>query len=316
MKNVPKSHHYVTRAYMKRFSNDIVHVYALFKNNNKKIVIPNMPTGVENLCAETDFYTVLDECGMKNTNVESILASYEDSLKEVFNLIRPNLIYPYCDGGVFLNGRENIRMIDAVAVQFVRGKFVRKTGLAIIDRHFDDLFEETRIKLKGKKNAASELEYLKRNRELIKQNALAEGPLVEMFINWQESLLRKSVQNRKCHLVVNMTDIDFVSSDEPVLICKEIKDDGIIRWSAISDPDSCIYYPLDSKHLIMLGPLENYTGTAGTASTIKTLGTGCERMVLGMNVAQFVQCDRTLISQKRETLERIADIATLKYGYR
>ena len=60
MKNVPKSHHYVTRAYMKRFSNDIVHVYALFKNNNKKIVIPNMPTGVENLCAETDFYTVLD----------------------------------------------------------------------------------------------------------------------------------------------------------------------------------------------------------------------------------------------------------------
>lgn len=305
MKSVPKLHHYVTRAYMRRFSFDGKHVYTLFKDCRGGIKIPNRPTGVEKICSETDFYTVFDVNGVKNTKVEEILAVYEDSLTSIFNLIRPDLIYPYQEEGAIFGTDIKIRLVDAMAIQFARGKYVRKAGQKVIDKHYNDLFEEARIKLKGNPKASSELEFLKKNREMIKRNALAEGPLIEIFKNWHDSELRNNFQNRKCYIVVNMTGVDFITSDEPVLSCKEIKDDGTIERTAINDQRSIICYPIDAKHLIMLDPLDDSINDGNGPCFVKNLGSEHKGIVFGLNTAQLAQCDRTLISLRRETIENM-----------
>ena len=104
--NEPKRHHYVTRAYMRRFSND-EHVYVLFKKDDNNCTITQKPTSIENICVETDFYTVFEEDEKKNSSVERLLARFEDETPNtVFSYIQPDLVFPFQEGGTILDARQ------------------------------------------------------------------------------------------------------------------------------------------------------------------------------------------------------------------
>ena len=92
MKNRPKNHHIVPRAYLKRFTTDGEHAYVLRKPSNEII---GKPTNIRNLCVEKGFYSSYGRYGADEVWAETTLASLEDRISNwILPQIPPNLLFP------------------------------------------------------------------------------------------------------------------------------------------------------------------------------------------------------------------------------
>ena len=303
--NEPKRHHYVTRAYMRRFSND-EHVYVLFKKDDNNCTITQKPTSIENICVETDFYTVFEEDEKKNSSVERLLARFEDETPNtVFSYIQPDLVFPFQEGGTILDAKQKKMIVDSIAIQIARGKSTREYGLSVIDNYYQEMLEETRRQYDGTPNLEYQLEQLKNNEERIKNNALVEGPVIELMKGGQHSKLRKNLQNRICFILINTTELDFVTSDEPVLVCDGTKRQNGIFHCPLGNWNSIVYYPLDPKHMVALYTKEFCHATNNVTGNIILLGDSDRSFILNANVAQLSQCNRCLIAKRKESLKDI-----------
>ena len=306
MKKTPKRHHFVTRAYMNRFSDGSGHIYVLFKNKKGCHFVSKKPINVQNLCVENDFYTTFGVNMKKSVCVEQALARFEDEVpNSIFAQSPPNLLYPYINGGVVLNYIQKIKLVDAIAIQIIRGKAIREYGRSIIDESYRELLNETREKYKLRPELSMELDYLAQNEEQIKTNALAEGAIIELLKGGKNSKMRDNLQNRVCSILINTTELDFVTSDEPVLICSGIgKKIGIFNCP-LENWDSIVYYPLDPKHLVVLYTKSFCGETDNNVGKIVLLGDEDKDFIRTINNAQYFQCNRYVMAQHVNSLEEI-----------
>ena len=214
-----KRHHYVTRAYMRRFAiNDRVNV--LFKNDDGGCFISRKPVNIENICVETNFYTLFEQDKRKNTNVEHMLAEFENKVPNLFfPQIQPDLIYPFREGGIILDTIQKQMIVDAIVVQIARGKSIREYGLSVVDNCYLNMIEAVKRQCEKTPSLMSLLDQLINNEDQIKNNALVEGSVAELLNTGRDSMLWSNLQDRICFVLINTTDLDFITSDEPVLVC-------------------------------------------------------------------------------------------------
>lgn len=292
---------------MCRFSDGNGLVYTLSKDNEKIQGTPNNRAYVKNLCVEKDFYMLHNDKNNLDDSVEKILAKFEDDVpNELFKNIPPDLLFPFQDGGAVLDMRQRILLIDAIAIQIARGKATRKYGLSVVKSYYDIALNELKDKLKDDPNRDIHLAFLRQNREMIKSNALIEGAVIELMKHGHDSLLIDNLQRRNCFLLINTTDIDFITSDEPVLICDAAsKEAGIFKCS-LDSPWSVVYYPLDPKHLVALYTAEYCGGIRSNTCNAIVLGNNDKKFISDFNWLQYQQCHRCVIANKKESLDSIS----------
>lgn len=309
MANEPKRHHYVTRAYMRRFSDDNKHVFVLFKKNRKDRVSQSI--NIDKLCVESDFYALYND-KQKYMDVENSLAWFEDSISnKVLSQIDPNLVFPFNEGGVMLSERQKIMVVDAIAVQIARGKSTREYGLSVIDGHFKELLKDAKEEFKGLPDMKLKMDYLRKNEEQIKKNALAEGPVIELLKGGQKSMMRNNLQNRICFVLVNTTELDFITSDEPVLVCDDSGRRNGIFQCPLDNWNSFVYYPLDPKHMIALYTQEYCHVTNNTVGHTIVLSDSDYDFIRSVNSLQFAQCNRYAMAKRKESF-----VDVTKYDWR
>ncbi|MBR6166148.1 DUF4238 domain-containing protein [Candidatus Saccharibacteria bacterium] len=307
MANTPKLHHYVPRSYLRRFTHDGKHVFVLFRKNDRRFTSPKS-VNIDKLCAETDFYATFDNNGRKSIVVEQELASFESAVANtVFSQIQPSVIFPYQEGGILLNVKQKIAIVDAIAVQIVRGKSTRNYGLSVIGDIYKKELDALEEKVADDPSLSPDLEYLKKNESRLKTNALAEGAIIELLKNGQESKLRQNLQNRACFVLINTTNLNFLTSDEPVLITRIGSKTKTIFDYPLGRSDSVVYYPLDSRHMIALYAKEHCQTTNNITGNIVLLGENDKEFIQYLNYIQSIQSNRCLIAEEKEGFTEVTD---------
>lgn len=310
MTKQPRRHHFVTRAYMRRFSEDGEHVYTVFKKGRSGF-IPPKPTSVENLCLENDFYTILDPDMKKNTRVEEILARYEDTIKrELFDYIPVDLLHPFQENAPILTKRQKLRLCDAIAMQIARGKATRDYGSSVIEQLYSDALSKLKSKHKDTPNILRELDIIAKDRERLTINALVEGSLIELIKGPRNSLIISNLRERVCFIFINLTGIDFMTSDEPVLVCDSTGGKNGIFNCPLGNWNSVVYYPLDARHMAALYTREYCGGISADECRIVTLGEKDLAFIDAVNTAQYLQCNRCVIAKRKESLYRLPHITS------
>lgn len=302
MKNKPKKHHIVPRAYLKRFTPDREHAYVLLKPSNEII---GKPINIRNLCVEKGFYSSYDRYGANEVWAETTLASLEDRIPNwILPQIPPNLLFPCQNMGRILDTKQKIALVDTVLLQFWRGRSARNF-FATVDELYDEILEEAEESLTGGSERGATIALLKKHKDTRRRNVTVRGPIValkEDALNYDG--IRCNLQNRTCYILINMTGIDFVTSDDPVIFYNLRTNRHGLMKCPLADPDSAVFYPLDAKHMVALYTQESCLGDSFSALAMILDHTDV-RFVREFNLLQYNQCTHCVVAQRKESLEAI-----------
>ena len=114
--------------------------------------------------------------------------------------------------------------------------------------------------------------------------------------------IRCSFQSRVCYILINMTGVDFVTSDEPVIFYNLRNGRYGLMNSSLIDPDVAVFCPLDAKHLVALYTQESCLGDPTSALTMILDHTDAQ-FVRELNLLQHDQCTHCVVAQRKESLE-------------
>ena len=303
MKNKPKKHHIVPRAYLKRFTPDGEHAYVLLKPSNEII---GKPINIRNLCVEKGFYSSYDRYGANEVWAETTLASLEDRISNwILPQIPPNLLFPCQNMGRILDTKQKIVLVDTVLLQFWRGRSIRNFCQNIMNELNEEILEEIKSYLKDNPEKDITVPLLEKYKDTVRHNTAVCGPIVALK---KDALncngLRYNLQNRVCYILINVTDIDFVTSDEPVTFFNLRNGRHGFMKCPLADPDSAVFYPLDAKHMVALYTQESCLGDSFSALAM-ILDRTDVRFVREFNLLQYNQCTHCVVAQRKESLEAI-----------
>ena len=301
MNNKPKIHHIVPRAYLKRFTTDGEHAYALFKPGGKII---DKPINIQNLCAEKGFYKSFDYCRTEKVWAETTLASLEDCIQNwILPQIPPNLLFPFQNMGKILDIKQKFALVDTVLLQFWRGPSIKNFCQNIMNELKEEILEEIKSYLKDNPEKDITVPLLEKYKDTVRHNTAVCGPIVALK---KDALncngLRYNLQNRVCYILINVTDIDFVTSDEPVIFFNLRNGRHGFMKCPLADPDSAVFYPLDAKHMVALYTQESCLGSPFSTLAMMLNNTDVQ-LVKQLNLLQYDQCTRCVVAQRKESLE-------------
>ncbi len=308
MSKDPIKHHYVPRAYLRRFSYDNKHTYVLRKNENRIT-----SASIDDICVERDFYSMFDGNKHRYVNTEKAFSKLEDKFpNKIFELIPKDLLYPYYGGGIILDPSQKTALIEAILMQITRGKATREYGQSVAESLYWDLLAETKNKYKGQKDAEKQIKFLEQNKEIVLNNAMVEGSIIPFSKNDKNSELRNNLQRRNCIIFINHTGEDLITSDDPILVGNYDGDVGKIFSYPLGDVDSIVYYPLDSNHLAILCTQERCGGSYCDKGLLATLTPKDIGLIRNLNVAQYRQCVNCIIARKQDALKRTRNLLKKK----
>ena len=301
MSKDPIKHHFVTQAYLKRFSYDEKRVFVL--RNNSRIIAPMR---IDKICAENDFYSMFDGNKHRNTSIEKVFARLEDEIpNKVFSLIPKDLLYPYRSGGIVLNSIQKTALVEAVLLQIVKSRLAREYSQSVVEPLFHEFLAEIKTKYKNKEDVEKQIEFFKQNKKIISDNAVVESAIIPFTKNGESDELRNNLQRRNCNIFVNYTGEDLITSDNPILVGNHEGNIGKVFVYSLKDTDSILYYPLDSNHLVVLCTPERCGGLCYDEGLLTVLTQENIDLIRKLNIAQYRQCKYYAISRKEDTLRRI-----------
>ncbi len=301
MGSIPIKHHYVPQVYLKNFSYDNKRVFVLRKNSRYPV-----SASISDICAERDFYSRFSNHNYRDTKVENTYSKIEGGpLKDIMELFPKDLIYPYRSGGIVLDPLQKIKLSEVVMLQITRGKSARNYGRSIAESLYHELISETREKHENVKNAEDQYRFLEENKDAILNNALVEGPILPFVNNREHSELRRNLQNRNCVIFINHTSLNFVTSDDPVLVGNNLGNVDKIFNYPLGNSDSQVYYPLSPKHLAVLFTQESCGNICCDKGLSAILSEEDIAFVKNFNIAQYKQRINCVISGDTETLNDI-----------
>lgn len=298
----PLKHHYVPRVYLRNFSYDNRRVFVLRKNFDKPV-----GANINDICAERDFYSRFGANKYRDIKVEGAYSRLEGGpLKEIIDLFPKDLMYPYQSGGVILDPAQKTKLAEVILMQITRGKSARNYGLNIVASLYEEALEESRKKFKNVKNSKEQYRILKENKEAVLNNALVEGSILPFVNNHEHSELRDNLQKRNCIIFINHTGLDFVTSDDPVLVGNNLGNVDKVFNYPLGNADSQVYYPLSPKHLAVLFTQESCGNIYCDKGLSAILSKNDVAFVKNLNVAQYKQCINCIISDNTDTLNDVS----------
>lgn len=302
MSKIPRKHHYVPQAFLKRFSMDGKRIFVLRKNNtNDKITVNT--ANIEDVCAERDFYARFNENFKKDIRIEEQYSLLESKLaNNVLRQIPPKLLYPYFDGGIILDSKQKDQLADTILMQITRNKSTRNYGMSVANEIYNEYLIERMNSPSSSEQEKSEAEHMLKNREYILHNTIVEGAFLPLVHGNENNLLRNNIHGRNCIILINNTGLDLITSDEPILV-----GDGLgliynIFDYPLGNTDSQIIYVLDSKHVAIM-PTKDYFNDCYCDKGVTAFLNPCDvDTIERINNAHFNLSTNFIVSEKKETL--------------
>lgn len=226
MPNKTKKQHYVPRFYLKNFSNKnkdefFIHCYDIDKKDS-------YPANIKNIGEEKDFYKIADE------NYEEFFQKTEEWASPIINNLSKNGKIKSLN---IVKNREKLSLF--LAIQFLRTKEMREDLL--------EIFSKISMHLQ-KHNLSKEMELLVEeiDEKNIKHNQMG-------FIGHGALKMIDELLSKKWVVLKNKTEIDFLTSDNPVVLYNP---HGFL---GVASKYIHIFYPINPKLcLCLLDPL-NYS---------------------------------------------------------
>lgn len=297
----PLKHHYVPQVYLRNFSYDKRRVFVLRKKSDKPV-----SANINDICAERDFYSRFGYNKYRDVKVEGAYSKIEGGpLKEIIELFPKDLIYPYQSGGIILNPLQKVELSEVILLQITRGKAARNYGQKVAESLYYELIEETKEKFKNTKSTEEQYRFLEENKDAILNNALVDGSILPFINNRERSELRSNLQNRNCVIFINHTGLDFITSDDPVLVGDGSGNVDKIFNYPLGNADSQVYYPLSPKHLAVLFTQESCGDVYCNKGLSAILSEKDVAFVKNLNIAQYKQSINCIISSSLDTLNDI-----------
>lgn len=305
-----KRHHIVPQSYLNRFAVDGSKdkVFTIIKADDGTSFIPANPTNTEKICVESDFYSRIAEGRPKDTRIEEMLAVFEyKASSSLLDGISPNTKHPYNSGGIAFTPVERSLIVATITMQLLRGKATRDLATKYItDEVYLNALSDAKKIDPDNPLTRKDLEYIKKHKEDIKNNAIVEGSTLEVLKDFSKSLIFQNLEARNCLLVVNTTSVPFVTSDEPIVI----RDGGPEQHRAFScpldRPFSQVYFPIDPAHMIALYTRDMCHGSIGDSGIVAVLNEADIDFINYLNMEQYYQASRFVITNNKTILEQIA----------
>lgn len=221
-----KKHHYVPRFYLKRFSPDERSI-CLWNINRKKLV---PKANLKNQCYEDYFYG-------KELAVEKALGMVEDHASKILKLIDEYKIQPPLDG------EDHITLVLYMLMQYGRTAYTADALDDVNDKMMKYLFGP-----QAEKEGIDLSKFTIGIKDSAKFSLGLITPLYPLLLDLD------------CKLLLNETNIDFITSDNPVVLYNQLftfKKHG--SNTGLTSKGLQIFFPISSNLLLLFYDYESYT---------------------------------------------------------
>lgn len=301
----PIRHHYVPQTYLKNFS-------FIKKNSNKLFALDRktkqiFEANINDVAVEKNFYKI------KNDKDDYIWEKYyanhvEPVMAETFKSLIP--ICESClvkDGATIINSTLRNTLSFIIIFQLLRGKHTRnylksiyeKVGIEIVDEVTKEHNEAT----------GSELSKILNDSEI--SNDIFKASIVQAILDEERMIGYATILLNRTWVIYRLTEnLEFITSDNPVLIMNRLTLDTTPFKNGIKNDNTVILYPISPKLIIaiyandsLLWQLQNYTGKLIFLTDKKN-----QKFINIMNKKQLEQCTRQVYSISKDTLIKINEI--------
>mgnify|MGYP004461022615 CR=1 FL=1 len=231
-KNEPIKQHYVPRVYLKNFSVNN-QIYVLNKKRNKIF-----STGINNICAENDFYTLKDEDGFNSYDWEK---KYAEGIEPIMGNLFPSIIsrgnYPAQNFTRIINEIEKQKLAIIMSQQLLRCKQARiimydwyKNSISDLEKHwmFNTNFNFSKLL----------------SEEIFKEIS------VRSITGDQEILLANLLYNRNYVFYKIYGNKEFITSDNPIMTYNYGTNNCTLFSNGLADKKTITFYPLSPTLLL------------------------------------------------------------------
>ena len=294
--------HYVPRIYLRCFADINERVGCLFKRSG----CCNMMS-IKKICTERDMY-VKFEGGRRDIGVEAAFAEFEskelaETLKNVDEL--PFLVM--LDGAQCVYAELKEKLSRIITIQLIRGKQVKDFGAVRSEHLYHSMYDEI-DRLIGEFNPVV-LEKLKSSESEIISNS----PIVamEQYLDGSAgSAIPKAIMAKKCAILKIDSSAEFVTSDNPVLLCDEFGLRVGLLNVPLGDNNVIICYPVSPKVAIAFSSGLLFSAVKYKDGSLIRLGENEEWLVKRLNYGQYHQAEQIVIARNVEVLQGLKRMGT------
>lgn len=239
----PIKHHHVPQLYLKNFtcnSRGQLYVYSKKKRDTFK-------ANIKDVCAERNFYT-LNVLGDNKMAVEKFYATgIEPDMAKVISEIKAKSDICLLRSGVYvLDDKTKGEIASFMANQSLRGKNTREYQNKNSKEIFPVVIERAKKKF-SKEEIDNFLNKYVEDENLQKYVVVASSLDASLISNIIKALLQK-----KWVIYKVVGDLEFVSSDNPVIVLNNKTSSSKPFENGIAQKETSIFYPLTSKILVAI----------------------------------------------------------------
>jgi len=293
--NETKRQHYVPRTYLQKFAvkrKKNYNINAVDKNDLEKIIFPN----VENVCLETDIYTLKGDTKEQRQALETF---YSNNVENVYTEVYQTLT----DETVTDISEE---LHHKIVMTIITMMYRTSKWIHFYNDHFDKVLEKMFSVCKQTDQDYFKYEgykYSIKGKSLKEVQKEVNDRQKEIMVLTQLDMAFKLINIRKFDgILVSKLSIDnqLITSDNPVIL-SNIDPGRIVTF----DPENMIWLPLDSRHILKIMPHSLSDGNHRITRTNHNGSISIAKMV-GNNSSQLSASYKYILGSKKGLTEYIS----------
>lgn len=260
-----KRQHYVPQFYLEYFSKDKNNI-VVYSIKDKKIVTTNAP--IDRQCYENYIYS-------KDKKYEDILSAIECNASKVFEKILKTNKIPH------KRNQDYLTLLIFVLYQHSRTQDAADQLNIVVDKMAKTLLKE---KIKIEKPNGINIESLDKVRIFQSEPGLYNLGISSMHI--------PILMDLECKLVINNNPNEFITSDNPVVLCNKYYLKDIDNYLGLACKGLLIFLPLTPKHLIIFFDSKMYR--IGGKKLHTSVTQMCNKDIDELNILQLINANKTI----------------------
>lgn len=290
--NKTKKNHYISQAYLKNFFNNVQNSIAVYDKNTKSI----FETNIMNIGMQNKLYVVENENKELKINWEEFYTkAIDNDILKIINTVIDITSKDYIEKPLLVNNVK-YKIALAMIIQSFRipqriysqeDTYIKTLNTIIENVRHQNIVENEHLE-ELKEKYSNEMHY----KDIFFEVANKEER-IELFAN---VLLGKTWL-----IYVNKTKIDFLISDNPILIYDFVNKKATIN-NGISNPETLIAYPITSKYMIVVFPNQYLFGKIKENFSDKKLDIYEENVINSYNKLQFDNANKQVYGKNKQEI--------------
>lgn len=295
-----KNGHFVPKAYLKSFADDDGKVECLFRQSGQICHIT-----MDKICTKKHMYAKTGEDGKIDNSIEHMFSDFESTvLRDTIDEIKAlpyNVVYGnYC---AHIADTIKPKIVQVTLVQLLRGLKLREQIIGYANELYHQKYDNEDRLLKV--NNPGLYDYIKQKESGIINNTAPEIASKPVCGDPKEDMLSQVLSNMVCTILYIDNNIEFVTSDNPVLVYGDSSDDvGLMRFPLIYDK-VIVCYPISPKVAVAFSWGHIFDKPCRSDGIIR-LGDNDDEMIKQLNLGQYNQSLNCIIAKRKDPLETLA----------